>query len=75
MIALMRKMFIEIKPFYTDLEMGNYTEFIGGLHKNVGFSMKHDYDQNLSKLDIEQVKFYWSVVDLGREGEYDEKYK
>lgn len=75
MITLMRKMFIEIRPFYTGLEMGNYTEFIGGLHKNVGFSMKHDYDQNLNKLDIEQVKFYWSVVDLGREGEYDEKYK
>lgn len=74
MTSLMTKMFNEIKTQYIKLEMGVYSEIIGALHKLPGGKKPQKFGDNLIYMDLEKVKFFWSVLETGKEKEYDQNY-
>lgn len=74
MHSLMIKMFNEIKSQYTKLEIGMYSEIIGALHKLAGDKKPKQFGDNLKCMDLEKVKFFWSILETGKEKEYDKNY-
>lgn len=74
MHSLMRIMFNELKTQHESLRMGIYTEIIGSLHKLADSNKPLKFGDNLNDLNLEKVKFYWSVLEKGKENEYDRNY-
>lgn len=75
MHSLMRMMFREMKVQYDTLSMGVYTEVIGSLHKLSGRKKPKQFGDSLTSMDLETVKFYWSVLENGKEKVYDRNYE
>ncbi len=74
MCYLLKKMYSEIITFYPNLQLGFYVESDASLHKLQGRSHSN-ISENVRALDIERIKFYWSVVEKGKENNYDGQYK
>ena len=74
MHSLMRLMLNELKLQYKTLEMGIYTEIIGSLHILPESTIPSQFGDSLKNMDLQKVKFLWSVLDYGKENEYDENY-
>ena len=47
---------------------------IGSLHKLPGNRKPRQFGDSLTVMDLEKVKFYWSVLERGKENKYDENY-
>ncbi len=73
MHSLMRIMYNEMRTQYDTLKIGVYTEMIGSLHKLPGNRKPRQFGDSLTVMDLEKVKFYWSVLERGKENKYDEK--
>ena len=74
MLSLMRIMFNELRKHYNMLRIGIYTEMIGSLHKLPNYKKPKQFGDCLVDMDLEKVKFYWSVLERGKENEYDSNY-
>ena len=74
MHSLMRIMFNEMRTQYDTLKMGVYTEIIGSLHKLPDSKKPLQFGDSLNSIDLEKAKFYWSVLERGKENEYDRNY-
>jgi len=74
MHSLMRIMYNEIRKQCYTLKMGIYTEFVGSLHKLPENKKPKEFGDSLINMNLEKVKFYWSVLENGKEKEYDENY-
>ncbi len=73
MCYLLKKMYIELLPVYPHLVLGSYTEVNGSMHKLLG-ECKMCLNDNLKLYPLDRVKFFWSIIDIGKETEYDEQY-
>ncbi len=74
MHSLMRMMFNDVKAQYGKLRIGVYTEVIGALHKLPNKKKPLQFGDSLIDMDLEKVKFYWSIIENGKENEYDRNY-
>lgn len=75
MHSLMRLMFDEMRTQYDTLKMGVYTEIIGALHRLPECKKPKQFGDSLTNMNLEKVKFYWSVLEKGKENDYDGNYK